>query len=28
MQEIKKVSEDIKKVIGAIWILTCMIAWL
>ena len=24
MQEIKKVSEDIKKVIGAIWILTCM----
>ena len=28
MQEIEKVSEDIKKVIGAIWILTCMIAWL
>ena len=28
MQEIEKVSEDIKKVIGVIWILTCMIAWL
>ena len=28
MQKIEKVSEDIKKVIGAIWILTCMIAWL
>ena len=28
MQEIEKVSDDIKKVIGAIWILTCMIAWL
>jgi hypothetical protein len=28
MQIIEKVSDDIKKVIGAIWILTCMIAWL
>ena len=28
MQKIEKVSEDIKKVIGAIWILTCMTAWL
>ena len=28
MQEIDKVSEDIKKVIGVFWILTCMKAWL
>jgi len=28
MQEIEKVSEDIKKVLGEFWILTCRKAWL